>query len=159
MMNKIVNKHSNNDQGFIHLILILMVLVVLGIGGYLVYQNYLSRSVVPTVTETITTTPQSREQVEQGIPAGKVNITNTGFVPETITIKVGQTITFVNKSAQPHHIAAAPFPSHNSLPEFDSGEDSLNTNDSYTFTFEKAGTFNYQDDLNPLKFQGTVVVE
>lgn len=87
-----------------------------------------------------------------------ITVTNKGFMPETISVKKGTIITFTNKDKKDHGVAADPHPSHNSVPGFDS-QTSLDKGQSYSFYFDKKGTFTYHDESNPLKFKGTIIVE
>lgn len=105
------------------------------------------------------TMPKEPEQpvVTKIVSPAQVSITKNGFSPQTIQVKKGQSITWTNTDKNPHQVASGPHPTHTNLPGFD-GQEALTTNDSFTFTFEKTGTFTYHDHLNPLKFQGTVVV-
>jgi plastocyanin len=91
-------------------------------------------------------------------PAGVVSITPQGFEPQTIKIKKGQSLTWVNQDDKPHHVVADPFPSGDSLKSLNSIEP-LTRDDSYTAVFEKMGTFTYHDQLDPVGFKATVIVE
>lgn len=91
-------------------------------------------------------------------PAATIEINASGFVPQTIRIKKGQGVTWTNRDTAPHHIMANPFPSGGSLVTLNSGEP-LVKNDTYTASFDTAGTYNYHDVLNPALLNGTVIVE
>ena len=97
------------------------------------------------------------DQAVNANPAATIDISKTAFSPATVKIKKGQSVTWVNDDTVPHQVAADPYPTHASLPELHST--SLNQGDSYTFTFEKKGTFTYQDPLYPTTLKATVVVE
>lgn len=90
--------------------------------------------------------------------AADVSITNLGFNPVTVDIKVGQAVTWINDDSAPHTVASDPYPTDNTLADFNS-KGNLSTNDSYSFVFNKPGTYTYHDDLNPYTLQGTVVVK
>jgi len=97
-------------------------------------------------------------QVAQAAPAAVVEITANGFSPQTVRVKPGQSITWVNEDAEPHQIASDPFPSNDALPSLNSDEP-LVKHDSFTTTLEQAGTFNYHDQLDPVGLKGTIIVE
>jgi plastocyanin len=101
------------------------------------------------------TTTQPNQTAVQAVP--QVVISSAGFLPEAIKIKKGEQVKWVNQDKVAHQVAADPYPTHASLPSFFSL--ALLSNDSYTYTFNQAGTYTYQDYLNPLKFKGTVIVE
>ncbi len=86
-----------------------------------------------------------------------VSVTNKGFTPGTITVSKDTLITFTNKDSKQHRVSSDPHPTHTKLKGFDSPN--LKKGESYFFLFDKKGTFTYHDHLNPLKFQGTVVVQ
>jgi plastocyanin len=98
------------------------------------------------------------KQTTQAESAATVQITNSAFVPETIKIKQGQSVTWVNADTALHQIGADPYPSHAKLPSLFS-EESLAQNETYTFTFDKQGTYTYHDPLNPTTLKATVIVE
>ncbi len=93
-----------------------------------------------------------------------VDITSSGFSPRQITITAGETIQFVNMDTNPHWPASAMHPTHNAYPEpggcigskFDACH-ALSPGETFSFTFNQKGTWNYHDHLNPAVF-GTVIV-
>lgn len=125
------------------------VLVLAGIGAVFLLRN-------PN-NDTQTSNPVASPNVESSVEGETVEITPDGFSPETITVSKGTTVTFVNKDADPHRVASDDHPIHDDLPGFDS-DMPLRTNETYSFTFEKIGTFTYHDHLNHLDYKGTVVV-
>ena len=63
-----------------------------------------------------------------------ISIASFKFAPQTLTVKVGTTVTWTNNDSTPHNVIA------------DNGEFSSNTlqqNDTFSFTFTKAGTYAY----------------
>jgi plastocyanin len=88
----------------------------------------------------------------------QISVTDTGFIPQTIQVKPGTQVSWVNNDAKAHEIAADPYPKDDSIPGF-SSDIILQTNDSYSFGFAKKGIYHYHDQLNPLKLLGTVVVK
>jgi plastocyanin len=76
-----------------------------------------------------------------------VSINNFKFNPETVTIKVGQTVLWKNEDQASHTVA---------LDDAESPE--LFRGDAWTHTFTKAGTYNYVCGIHP-SMHGTVVVE
>lgn len=99
---------------------------------------------------------KSRPAVSEAVPS--VVVSETGFRPQTIKIKKGQRVTWINQDANPHQISADPHPSGDLLPTLKSREPLLQY-ETYTAIFEKSGTFTYHDFLNPVEFQATVIVE
>ena len=83
--------------------------------------------------------------------AHDVVIDNFSFGPKTITVPRGTTITWTNKDDDPHTVVSAADPKL-----FKSA--ALDTDDSFTFTFNEAGTFQYFCTIHP-RMQGTVIVQ
>ena len=85
-------------------------------------------------------------------PMSTLSIHNFTFTPQTLTVKAGTPVTWVNKDDIPHGIAS----SNNAFKK--SG--ALDTDDSYsfTFTFTTPGTYQYFCYLHP-NMVGAIVVE
>ena len=88
----------------------------------------------------------------------QVMISKSGFQPVTLQVKAGTQVTWTNADTAKHQVAADPYPKDNSIAGFDSSI-ILNYKDTYSFTFNKAGTYTYHDERNPIKFKGTIVVQ
>lgn len=86
-----------------------------------------------------------------------VSMIHDGFSPKNITIKRGDTVTFVNEDSQSHWPASNIHPTHSIYPEFDPKR-SLKQGESWSFVFEKEGIWRYHDHVAP-SLAGTVVVE
>jgi amicyanin len=88
-----------------------------------------------------------------GCPAfaadAKVMIDNFTFSPQTLTVRAGAKVTWTNRDDIPHTVAST-------TKAFKSP--ALDTDDSYSFTFTTAGSYEYFCSLHP-HMTGTVVVE
>jgi plastocyanin len=78
-----------------------------------------------------------------------VTIDNFSFAPGDLTVAVGTTVKFVNHDDIPHNIV-------NKDKVFRSKP--LDTDDSYSYTFASAGTFDYFCGLHP-KMVGKIIVK
>jgi plastocyanin len=87
-----------------------------------------------------------------------VAVTSQGLTPSVLSVKTGTQVTWTNSDSSAHEIAADPYPKNDSISGFDSTV-VLQPNDSYSFSFKKAGTYHYHDQLNPFKINGTVIVK
>lgn len=92
------------------------------------------------------------------LETAQVGLTNQGFSPQTITIKVGQSVVWTNQDTLSRQIAADPHPVHENLAGFTVSEP-LQSGDSFSFTFDEKGTYTFHDESKPLEFKGTVIVE
>ena len=78
-----------------------------------------------------------------------VEIDNFTFTPPTLTVKTGTTVTWRNQDDIPHTVAS-------SSRLFKSK--ALDTDDSFSFTFRDAGTYEYFCSLHP-HMKATITVE
>lgn len=76
-----------------------------------------------------------------------VAIKNFAFSPATLTIKTGTTVIWTNADSAAHDVTG------NDLTSL-----TLNQGDTFEYTFDKAGTYDYICGLHPA-MQGTIVVE
>lgn len=79
-----------------------------------------------------------------------------GFVPNTVTVKIGTTVVWTNQSQSGMWVASAMHPTHQLLPGFDQLK-SVSAGSAYEYTFEKVGTWKYHNHMAPAD-TGTVVV-
>lgn len=80
-----------------------------------------------------------------------------GFKPDTITIKKGDSITFKTTGKKFFWPASDIHPTHLIYPEFDP-KDPIPANKTWTFKFEKVGTWKFHDHLSPY-YTGTITVD
>ncbi|MEN6349405.1 MAG: cupredoxin family copper-binding protein [Syntrophomonas sp.] len=88
--------------------------------------------------------------VNQAAPAAGANtvvIENFAFTPAAITVKKGDTVTWVNRDSAPHTATGAAFDSKG-----------LARGQSFSFTFNEAGTFDYICTYHP-SMKGQVIVK
>jgi len=79
----------------------------------------------------------------------KITISGFAFDPATITIKVGETVTWTNQDGVVHTVAAE---------DKSWSSDNLGKGSSYSHAFETAGTFAYVCGVHP-NMKGTVIVQ
>ncbi|MCL5985529.1 MAG: cupredoxin family copper-binding protein [Actinobacteria bacterium] len=77
----------------------------------------------------------------------KITIQNFAFNPSEIQIKVGETVTWTNMDSAPHTIKSDSFNSS-----------TLNNGDSFSFTFDKSGNYDYSCGIHP-NMKGKIIVE
>lgn len=77
-----------------------------------------------------------------------VTMQNTAFLPTSITVAVGTTVTWTNQDTVPHTTTS-------DAPGWDSGI--MNKGASFSFTFAKAGAFPYHCNVHP-SMHGTITV-
>ena len=80
--------------------------------------------------------------------ANTITIQNTTFSPNTLNIKPGTTVTWINKDNETQDIV-----SNSGI--FDSGN--LTTNQSYNYTFNQSGSYPFHSTVNT-NLTGTIIV-
>ena len=102
--------------------------------------------------QTTTTTTTTSSTTTTGIPAVTsaktvtVSVVNFSFNPATLTINKGDTVTWTNNDSVPHQIAGAPLQGQ-----------VMSKGQTYSFTFNTTGTFNYHCAIHP-SMTGSIVV-
>jgi plastocyanin len=91
---------------------------------------------------------------EASAPAGQVTITAGTLSPSTIKVQKGQSVIWTNQDSQPHQVKT----SQKDLEGFGSGN-SLQQGESFSYVFDKAGTYYYYDEFSPATIKGEIVVE
>jgi plastocyanin len=81
--------------------------------------------------------------------ARKVTIENLAYSPAKVSIKKGEKVTWTNKDNQDHTV-------NESAGVFTSGN--IKPGKSYSYTFDKAGTYSYKCKHHP-RMKGTVEVK
>ena len=82
-------------------------------------------------------------------PAREISIDNFSFVPQTVTVPVGTTVTWVNHDDIPHTVL--------SVDKKTIASPALDTNEKFSFTFMSAGTNDYFCSVHP-HMKGRVIV-
>lgn len=175
-------RHSFRTMNSKTLWIILAVVVVAGIAWWLYSMNVGTAQAPQTATTTGEVQGASDQFTDNskdggvavtvgatvGTPA-TVTLTASGFSPSTVTIKEGQSVTFVNKTSSDMWIASDDHPDHidydgtskdtHCAPGYAGPKpfDECGTATSYTFTFTKAGTFGYHNHADH-DLKGTVIV-
>ncbi len=101
----------------------------------------------PSNVMTMTTTISQDKGFDDTIAAISIGSTLAGFVPATITVKKGATVTWTNQDSASHSVKSDGFQS-----------DNLSYNQSYSHTFNTVGSFQYYDGLHS-SIVGTINVK
>jgi amicyanin len=82
-------------------------------------------------------------------PPAAVKIDNFSFTPQTLTIYVGTTVTWTNRDDIPHTAVSTEGVFKSKV---------IDTDEKFSYTFTKAGTYSYYCTIHP-KMTGKVVVQ
>ena len=85
-----------------------------------------------------------------GVSENRIEIKDFAFSPQTITVKSGETITWINRDEEPHTIV--------SVEKQFKKSSALDTDQEFTITAGAPGTYTYFCSVHP-KMTGTIVVE
>ena len=94
-------------------------------------------------------TAYSRGARAHAVDANEIVIQNFAFEPATLTIKVGEKVTWVNKDEEPHTATAT---------DKRFASKTLDTGDRFSTEFTMPGTYKYYCALHP-KMTGQIVVK
>ena len=139
--------------------LVIAVVVLIGIVAGIVLLSG-NKKTTDVVSRQPATTNEEEQQSQQAPtfsePSNTIVLTQEGFDPQILTVEVGTKVSWVNKSGGKATVNSAPHPIHSNyqplnLNSFEEGE-------FLELVFDKAGTYNYHDHLNPAR-TGTVIVK
>ena len=71
------------------------------------------------------------------------------FAPTSLTVTAGSTVTWTNRDEEPHTVVS-------DIGLFRSG--AMDTNESFSFKFDKPGTYHYACSIHP-RMVGTILVQ
>lgn len=104
---------------------------------------------VPMMALVLTAVPLLEKPAIAAQPTVDVKIDNFSFDPQTITVKAGTEITWTNKDDIPHNVVAEDKSFKSKV---------LDTDEKFTMTASKPGTYMYYCAIHP-KMTGKLVVE
>jgi len=82
-------------------------------------------------------------------PVAQVKVDNFVFSPNLLTVPVGSTVRWVNQDDIPHNVVSD---------DKSFKSKALDTDESFTYTFTKPGTYTYFCSIHP-KMTGKIVVQ
>ncbi len=136
--------------------IIIAIVVIVGVGIFLT--NKKSSDKTSSTSSSSSPSDMSNMPSPQPNPSqtpestNKVSISNFNFSPATITVKKGTTVTWTNQDSIAHDVQET---DGKTGPK--SG--SLSQGQTYTFTYDTAGTFNYHCSFHPEMIGKVVVTE
>jgi amicyanin len=94
-------------------------------------------------------TVSARGLQDKPAQTAQAKIDNFNFAPATLTIAVGTTVTWTNQDDIPHNVVSTDKSFKSKV---------MDTDEKFSFTFSKAGTYDYFCSIHP-KMTGKVVVQ
>lgn len=130
------------------MILVAGVVVIL-VAYFVLKGNYSTSTKQPSVTSSPSVI-ETNSATGSGQTQSSIEIKNFSFNPSSVSVKAGTTVTWKNNDSVPHTITSDP----------DGGvfkSQTLNSGDTFQFTFNTAGSFPYHCSIHT-SMQGTVTV-
>jgi plastocyanin len=142
-----------------NVLIVLVIVLLVGGGGYIAWTMMDSDKNDNSQVSTSETNDQDADDetgeiTEEATATNEVSYDSDGFSPEGITVEAGTKVTWTNNSGSDMWVASNPHPVHTDFSSFDQKK----AGDSYSFTFDKAGTYDYHNHLNSSD-TGSVVVK
>jgi len=120
-----------------------IVVVILAVGGWAIYDHHKSNS---------NTNSSSSNSSQSVASSGAINIKNMMFTPSQISIQKGGTVTWTNNDNIVHTVVD----DLSNVGGPSSGD--IQPGGTYSFTFNKTGSFQYHCSIHP-SMRGTIVVK
>lgn len=129
-----------------------VVVIVLAVGGWLAFGNKNSNTNSTSGTTNNNSSQSSNNTTNSNQTSeGKVSIQNMQFTPPQVTIAKGGTVTWTNNDSITHTVVD----DLSNVGGPSSGD--IAPGQSYSFTFNKTGSFQYHCSIHP-SMRGTIVV-
>jgi len=93
--------------------------------------------------------PNASASDQPSSPNADVKIDNFSFGPQTVTVPVGATVTWTNRDDTPHTVVSTEGVFKSKVRD---------TDEKFSYTFTKAGTYPYYCSLHP-KMIGQIIVQ
>ena len=84
-----------------------------------------------------------------GAAPNSIEVKDFMFMPTTLSVNAGEKVTWVNKDDEPHTVVS------------DAGlfrSSAIDTNESFSFKFDKPGTYHFTCSIHP-RMVGTIIVK
>jgi plastocyanin len=131
----------------------IIVVVVLGVGGWVIYDHHKSNNNSNTGSSNMSNTNSSTSNSSQSAAStGAITIKNMMFTPPQISIQKGGTVTWTNDDNTAHTVTD----DLTNVGGPSSGD--IQPGSTYSFTFNKTGSFQYHCSIHP-SMRGTIVVK
>jgi plastocyanin len=133
----------------------IIILAVLIIGGALALNNNSTNNTPPPTsssTQNKSNTSSTASNSNQTSATGKVDIRNMMFTPSQITVAKGGAVTWTNNDSTAHTVVD----DLSNVGGPNSGN--IEPGATYSFTFDKAGSYQYHCSIHPY-MRGTIVVK
>src|SRR3989344_2377094 len=144
-----------------------IVIIVIIAAGYYLLKN--KSDVAPATPNTPTDNSSAgTEGTGPAVSVLTIKYADSGFSPANLTVKKGDTVTFINQSRGAMWVSSGPHPSHTAYSGTDKSShcpdtadvafDQCETGGTFTFTFNKVGEWGYHNHV-ATEDKGVVIVK
>lgn len=140
-------------------IAVIAVAIALAAAGAVAFFFMSNKSAAPKAsdqTETTTTTETPTNNTTSETDGTVISYTDSGFSPDSLTIKAGTSVTVKNNSTMQLEFASGDHPTHTKEPELNTK--TIGPGESTSFTPTKTGTWSFHNHFNSSD-TGTLIVE
>ncbi len=151
---------------------LVVVIILVALGGWYAYAHMKAPQAPAPAAEETSPAPVATSTA-QAPAAATITYTDQGFSPKSVTIHQGDSVTFVNNSSHGMWVASGMHPTHTQYDGTDTSEHckdgtdttgtfdectAVNPGTSYTFAFDKVGTWSYHNHVHASD-TGTIIVQ
>lgn len=144
-----------------NLVVVAVVALVLIAGGWFLMRPKQTVAPAPEVQAPTSTQSAVPSSASAGAVTNEeknlVTVSASGFLPQSITVKAGETVTWVNADTNNHTVNSNPHPTHTLFPILNT-VGLIKAGDKKSLQFTTAGVYQYHDHLNPSS-TGTITVQ
>ncbi|KKQ25287.1 MAG: hypothetical protein US62_C0002G0032 [Candidatus Woesebacteria bacterium GW2011_GWA1_37_8] len=131
----------------------LLIYAVVAVVAYgLIYYFVIAKKTSNPYSQKQTTSSTQTEE----LTTVDVILTDTGFSPQTVTLKAGTKVNWTNKSGKTATVNSADHPTHLKYPALNLGN--FSDGETLSLVFDKPGTYGYHNHLDSSQY-GKIVVE
>jgi plastocyanin len=137
---------------------ILLVALGFALGYWFKDQDGVDNESTPTPTPSVSQSPTPSATPRPTPSLVTIRLTAQGPQPRSITIRKGDSVSFINDDSRAYWLVSDPHPAHTDCPGLDSRR-GLATGESYTLTFPAARTCSFHNELDPYAVGGTIIIQ
>lgn len=134
----------------------IIIVVILGVGGYVIFRSPSKADTANTRTSTTTQSPSTDTSTTKVSSSATITFDGSKFSPDTLTVPSGTVLTLKNTSSTDVQMDSDPHPVHTDDTDLNVGL--VASGQSKTFTVTKTGTFGFHDHLDQT-IQGKITIQ
>lgn len=136
-------------------ILLIALILFFILGGFLFLKNN-NKNEENKTSNNISSTQKDQETSSLKDQEVVITLDKSGFNPKTLVVKPNTRVLWINRSGSLASVNSDPHPKHTTYSPLNLGQ--FQNDSSVQLVFNKEGTYNYHDHLNPSK-KGVVIVK